>query len=129
MLFRSVPVPAFTDALQIAARSRFFSILTSLPTTPSPSGQTWLSRALALLDNLVADKKHFNLNAETDEEVLESRAEVKEMYAKLAGDDERKKTARGLIEGVLLLSYDEGEEASEALEVSLFRRYYERERC
>lgn len=110
-------MPAFTDALQIAARSRFFSILTSLPSTPSPSGQTWLSRALALLDNLSADKKHFTPTAETDDEVIESRAEVKEMYVKLAGDDARMGPARGLIEGVLLLSYDEGEEASEALEV------------
>lgn len=39
------------------------------------------------------------------------------MYAKLGGDDERKKTIRGLIEGVLLLSYDESEQALEVIEV------------
>ncbi|KAL8283181.1 hypothetical protein RQP46_005959 [Phenoliferia psychrophenolica] len=112
-----IPVPAFTEPLQTASRSRFFSILTSLPTTPSPSGQTWLSRALALLDNLTADAKHFTSIIETDAEVLAARAEVKAVYAKLAGvGDERKQNARGLVEGVLLLSYDEGEEASEALE-------------
>lgn len=113
-----VPVPAFTEALQVAARSRFFSVLTALPIAPSTSGQTWLSRALALLDNLSADAKHFTSIAETDSEVLEARAEVKEIYGKLAGvGDERKQTARSLIEGVLLLSYDEAEEASEALDV------------
>ena len=113
-----IPVPAFTEPLQTASRSRFFSILTALPTAPSPSGQTWLSRALALLDNLTADAKHFTSIAETDAEVLASRAEVKAIYAKLASaKDVRKQNARGLIEGVLLLSYDEGEEASEALEV------------
>lgn len=39
------------------------------------------------------------------------------MYEALTGDDVRRTTAKGLVEGVLLLSYDEGEEASEALEV------------
>ncbi|KAK4703351.1 DNA polymerase phi, partial [Phenoliferia sp. Uapishka_3] len=112
-----IPVPAFTEPLQTASRSRFFSIVTALPTTPSPSGLTWLSRALSLLDNLSADTKHFNSIIESDAEVLESRTEVRAIYAKLAGaGDERKQTARSLVEGVLLLSYDEGEEASEALE-------------
>lgn len=120
-----VPFPPFTPSLQLASRSRFFSILTSLPTTASASG-TWLSRALALLDNLSADSKHFTLipsvtGEEPDEEVEESRKEVKEMYEKLVGSgDERKSTGRSLVEGVLLLAYDEGEEASEALEVRMF---------
>ena len=113
-----IPTPAFTPALQGAARSRFFSVLTSLSTTPSTSGQSWLSRALALLDNLAADSKHFNFTVEVDEDVVQAQKEVKEMYAKLSGDDERRKTIRSLIEGVLLLSYDEGEDSLEAIEVS-----------
>ena len=40
------------------------------------------------------------------------------MYTKLSGDDERRKTMCSLIEGVLLLSYDEGEDSLEAIEVS-----------
>ena len=111
-----VPVPAFTDALQTAARSRFFSILTALPATPSASSLTWLSRALSLLDNLSADSKHFAALHETDDEVTEARETVKAMYATLDGDDVRRATARSLVEGALLLSYDEGAEASEALD-------------
>lgn len=61
---------------------------------------------------------------ESDEETTEARKEVKEMYAALTGDDVRQTTAKGLVEGVLLLSYDEGEEASEALEVSCDRIQY-----
>lgn len=113
----------FTESLAIASRSRFFSILTALPHTPSTTGQTWTSRALALLNNLATDEKHFNLIVETDEEVVEGRKEVEAIYKKLEGKkEERSVIARCLIEGVLLLSFDEGEEALEALEVrcSLF---------
>ncbi|KAI5479615.1 DNA polymerase phi subunit [Pseudohyphozyma bogoriensis] len=105
-----VPTPAFTETLQIASRSRFFSILTALPL------DTWLPRALGLLDNLAADSKNFTPIEDTEDDIITARKEVKTMYKKLAGDDDRKKTARSLVEGVLLLSYDEGEDSSEALE-------------
>lgn len=71
------------------------------------------------MENLEADTKHFNATSATEEEVAASRQAVKAMYAKLAGDDERNKVARSLVEGVVLLSYEEGEESIEALEVGL----------
>ena len=106
-----IPTPAFTESLQMAARSRFFSVLTALPSQP------WLSRALALMENLEADTKHFNLVNEIEADAAASRKSVKKMYAKLVGEDERNKVARSLVEGVVLLSYEEGEESLEALEV------------
>lgn len=49
---------------------------------------------------------------------MAERSHVREMYKKLDKvDDERSKTAKVLIEGVLLLSFDEGEDSVEALEV------------
>lgn len=70
------------------------------------------------MENLEADTKHFNSINETEEEVGDSRKVVKKMYGKLAGEEERNKIARSLVEGVVLLSYEEGEESLEALEVS-----------
>lgn len=50
--------------------------------------------------------------------MVEARKEIVTMYKKLTRGDERHKNVRVLIEGVLLISYDEGEEALDALEVS-----------
>ncbi|GAA5822951.1 hypothetical protein JCM11251_004433 [Rhodosporidiobolus azoricus] len=168
-----IPSPAFTSAHRLAARSRFFSILTalvSLPSTPATTsasaavptvagGPAWLARALALLDALKADEKHFSrADAEEDEEededdeAKEAEEKVKEMYAKLAPssgaapaveaegkkgkkgrksasssaeavavvdakEGDRRAVARALIEGVRLVSWDEGaEDASDVLE-------------
>lgn len=136
-----VPSPAATDSLRTAARSRFFSVLTALPLVPT-AGETsskasaaesaspstsWLSRALALMENLENDTKHFGLAAIADDgpsspEVVALRKSVKRMYTKLAGGGARERTARTLVEGVVLLSYDEGEESLEALEVRTHRR-------
>ncbi|POY74321.1 hypothetical protein BMF94_2515 [Rhodotorula taiwanensis] len=51
-----------TGPQRLAARSRFFSCLTALVggSVAAPlGGPNWLRRALALLDNLAADNKHF----------------------------------------------------------------------
>ncbi|KAK4053864.1 DNA-directed DNA polymerase [Microbotryomycetes sp. JL201] len=110
------PSPMLTEAQQLAARSRFFSILTVLLASKDVSAQAWLSRALALFANLTNDKKHFTPRYELAEDLDEARSIVQSMYEALTGDDQRQKAARSLIEGVLLLSYDEGEETVEALE-------------
>ncbi|KAK4058782.1 DNA-directed DNA polymerase [Microbotryomycetes sp. JL221] len=110
------PTPPLTENQKLAARSRFFSILSAFLASKDFSSATWLSRALALLANLASDKKHFVAVDEWDEELVEARQRVKTMYETLKGDDERQKAARALAEGVLLLSYDEGEETMEALE-------------
>ncbi|KAM0792376.1 hypothetical protein ACM66B_005056 [Microbotryomycetes sp. NB124-2] len=110
------PSPALTETQQLAARSRFFSMLTALLASKDSSAQAWLSRSLALFANLTNDKKHFAPRDQWDEDLVEARATVQGMYSKLAGKDDRQTAARSLIEGVLLLSYDEGEETVEALE-------------
>ncbi|GAA6004581.1 hypothetical protein JCM10207_000945 [Rhodosporidiobolus poonsookiae] len=98
-----IPTPAFTPTQRAAARSRFFSVLTALltaPATPAAStatsavstvagGAAWLARALALLDNLAADDKHF-ARADPDDEEDEDEDEselvdrVKALYAALS---------------------------------------------
>ncbi|GAA5848454.1 hypothetical protein JCM8547_004518 [Rhodosporidiobolus lusitaniae] len=87
-----IPTPAFTSSQRLAARSRFFSVLTALvsavpstssstPTTPTlAGGPAWLSRALALLDNLAADSKHFSrASVDGDDEDDEDDSEGKEL--------------------------------------------------
>ncbi|GAA5863751.1 hypothetical protein JCM1840_005755 [Sporobolomyces johnsonii] len=142
-----IPTPALTASQRAAARSRFFSVLTSLLSASAPStsaaapapvflgGAIWLSRAFATLENLSKDTKHFALaesasadedEDEADEEVAELKKRVKEMYALLEKgkkgekvqkeEEERRKTARALCEGVLLVEWDEKDEAAEVLE-------------
>ncbi|CEQ39726.1 SPOSA6832_01297 [Sporobolomyces salmonicolor] len=142
-----IPAPALTAAQRAAARSRFFSVVTSLLSASAPStsatapgpvflgGAIWLSRAFATLENLSKDAKHFapaepasedGDEDEADEEIAELKKRVKEMYALLEKgkkgekvqkqEEERRKTARTLCEGVLLVEWDEKEEAAEVLE-------------
>ncbi|GAA5989331.1 hypothetical protein JCM10908_001261 [Rhodotorula pacifica] len=129
-----------TGPQRLAARSRFFSCLTALVggSVPAPlGGPNWLQRALALLDNLAADEKHFTRAAvdatddddqeDEDEEARPLIERVKALYAALDGlasaksSDEaeraRAKTARALLEGVRLVCWDEGAaDASDILE-------------
>ncbi|BGP13813.1 hypothetical protein JCM10213_006354 [Rhodosporidiobolus nylandii] len=96
-----VPTPAFTTMQRLAARSRFFSVLTALVSAPSTApagaapltligGPAWLARALALLDTLAADSKHFArsepVEADDDEEdeVKELETRVKALYGALS---------------------------------------------
>ncbi|SCV69168.1 BQ2448_2188 [Microbotryum intermedium] len=128
-----VATPALTESLRLAARSRFFSVLTVLApspaalvstktaATPAATTATWLSRALALLENLAADSKHFTPVDEADDDVESLRANIKKLYARLdakksSAEDERVQTAKALIEGVTLLSFDEGEDSIDTLE-------------
>ncbi|GAA5996088.1 uncharacterized protein JCM10292_007386 [Rhodotorula paludigena] len=116
-----------------SARTRFFSILASLLTAPAPlGGAAWLARALALLDNLAADTKHFSRAADDEEDddeedevegkALDTRLQA--LHAALVPgkkDDESlarvKAAARALVEGVRLVAWDEGaDEASDVLE-------------
>lgn len=135
-----------TPAQRLAARSRFFSCLTALVggSVAAPlGGPNWLQRALALLDNLAADQKHFARASvdddeagaadEADEEEAdaagEGKARVERVRALAAALDAlatkavsaddaaraRAKTARALLEGVRLVCWDEG--AADALDV------------
>ncbi|GAA6042776.1 hypothetical protein JCM8097_007471 [Rhodosporidiobolus ruineniae] len=102
-----IPTPAFTLPQRLAARSRFFSVLTALVCLPSTisaassssatpavptvaGGPAWLARALALLDNLAADDKHFaRAGVEEDEdddedEGKELEGRVKALYTALS---------------------------------------------
>ncbi|GAA6061834.1 hypothetical protein JCM10212_000751 [Sporobolomyces blumeae] len=99
-------------------------------------GSVWLSRAFATLENLAKDSRHFSLaepvdddEDEDDEEddVKELKTRAKAMYELLAkgsgkkekvskDEEERRKVARALVEGVLLVEWDEKDEASEVLE-------------
>ncbi|GAA5868932.1 hypothetical protein JCM3774_006794 [Rhodotorula dairenensis] len=147
----SNPDARLTGPQRLAARSRFFSCLTALVggSVAAPlGGPNWLQRALALLDNLAADKKHFtradvddDADAEdADDEDDEARSlvdRVKELHASLdrlasaagkekgAGSDEgarssRAKTACALLEGVRLVCWDEGAaDAADILEGSI----------
>ncbi|SGY73558.1 BQ5605_C005g03303 [Microbotryum silenes-dioicae] len=128
-----VATPALTESLRLAARSRFFSILTVLAPspasltstktagTPTPTTATWLSRALTLLENLASDSKHFTPIDDADADIEALQASIKKMYTKLDGkkssaEDGRVHTAKALIEAVTLLSFDEGEDSIDALE-------------
>lgn len=129
-----------TGPQRLAARSRFFSCLTALVggSVAAPlGGPNWLQRALALLDNLAADEKHFTRAADddndnddqSDEDDDEARPlieRVKALYGSLdkvasakkgtkekEGDKaeaerSRAKTARALLEGFRLVCWDEG---------------------
>lgn len=129
-----------TGPQRLAARSRFFSCLTALigGSVAAPlGGPNWLQRALALLDNLAADEKHFTRAADddndnddqSDEDDDEARPlieRVKALYRSLdkvasakkgskekdgdkaEAERSRAKTARALLEGVRLVCWDEG---------------------
>ncbi|KAM0756343.1 hypothetical protein T439DRAFT_345128 [Meredithblackwellia eburnea MCA 4105] len=107
-----VPTPALTPSLTSASRSRFFSVLTAIPSQP------WLARAVALLENLSSDKKHFTLVSQEseDDDIQDQRKEVTALYKLLVGEDDRTKTGRVLVEGVLLLSWDEENQVGETIE-------------
>ncbi|GAA5941137.1 uncharacterized protein JCM15063_000657 [Sporobolomyces koalae] len=120
-----VSAPAATAAAAAAAAS---------PATASvATGSVWLSRAFATLENLAKDTKHFSLASdeaqnddddEEQEEVATLKTRCKEMYDLLAKsgkkdsqeDKNRRKVARSLIEGVLLVAWEENQEALEVLE-------------
>ncbi|GAA5900230.1 DNA-directed DNA polymerase [Sporobolomyces salmoneus] len=137
--------PQLSTAQRQAAESRFFSVLTALLTASTSttaadktaqSGSVWLSRAFATLENLKKDAKHFSIAAEStaneddedDEEELEDlkkrSREMYELLGKAVGkkekakeeEEQRRKHARSLIEGVLLVEWEEKGEAYEVLE-------------
>lgn len=128
-----VPIRPLTSSHRLAARSRFFSILSALVSAPAPlGGPVWLARALALLDNLDADSKHF-ARAEDADDVADEEdddderlSRLKALHDELAqgkdkGKDEkdvlRRATARALVEGVRLVAWDEGaREAGDVVE-------------
>ncbi|GAA5896425.1 hypothetical protein JCM8208_001871 [Rhodotorula glutinis] len=126
-----VPSVPLTAAHRTATRTRFFSILASLVAAPAPlGGAAWLHRALALLDNLAADSKHFARAAsssgqedaedEEDEEEGEGAAydaRLRELYPQLSGAEGPRPAARALVEGVRLVAWDEGrDDAADVLE-------------
>ncbi|BGP37888.1 DNA-directed DNA polymerase [Rhodotorula kratochvilovae] len=122
-----VPSTPLTPAHRAAARTRFFSILASLLSAPAPlGGSAWLARALALLDNLAADAKHFarpaGAAAEEDDDEAEAEGaaydvRLRELYPALAGTDAPAPAARALVEGVRLVAWDEGrDDAADVLE-------------
>ncbi|GAA6006454.1 hypothetical protein JCM11491_004966 [Sporobolomyces phaffii] len=128
----TAPTPATTTATGTVAP-------TSSQQQP-PSGSVWLSRAYQTLENLEKDSKHFSPattargdahhdddDEEEEEELNALKKRARDMYDVLAkpvgkkdkakdkdGEDHRRKVARSLIEGVLLV---ESEEKGEALEV------------
>ncbi|GAA5875536.1 hypothetical protein JCM16303_000661 [Sporobolomyces ruberrimus] len=145
--------PQLSIAQRQAARSRFFSVLTSLLTAtttsatsstdskaPQQSGSVWLQRAFATLENLAKDTKHFSTADDTtsvpeeddddDEEKEELEAlkkrsrEMYELLGKAVGkkeknreeEEKRRKFAKSLVEGVLLVEWEEKGEAFEVLE-------------
>ncbi|GAA5968040.1 hypothetical protein JCM11641_003709 [Rhodosporidiobolus odoratus] len=100
-----VATPALTSSQRLAAKSRFFSVLTALvsapSTTPAPSsssaacptlvgGTAWLSRAVGLLDTLAGDDKAFarahatEADDEDDEEAKALEERIKSLYSSLA---------------------------------------------
>ncbi|GAA6051861.1 hypothetical protein JCM3770_005503 [Rhodotorula araucariae] len=127
-----VPSTPLTPAHRAAARTRFFSILASLLSAPAPlGGSAWLARALALLDNLAADAKHFARAAgagtgtdagDDDDDEAEAEgaaydARLREVYPALSGAEAPAPAARALVEGVRLVAWDEGrDDAADVLE-------------
>ncbi|GAA5947327.1 hypothetical protein JCM3765_001627 [Sporobolomyces pararoseus] len=89
----------------------------------SLGGSIWLSRAYQTLENLYKDSKHFSLASSSndnnddedddEDELVELKIRVKEMYESLGKKEknekeaERRKFARSLIEGVLLVDWEE----------------------
>ncbi|GAA5938783.1 hypothetical protein JCM3775_001989 [Rhodotorula graminis] len=122
-----VPSTPLTAAHRTATRTRFFSILASLVAAPAPlGGAAWLHRALALLDNLAADSKHFaraatsGQDGDNDEDEGEGAAydaRLRELYPQLSGAEGPRPSARALVEGVRLVAWDEGrDDAADVLE-------------
>ncbi|KDN51531.1 hypothetical protein RSAG8_00076, partial [Rhizoctonia solani AG-8 WAC10335] len=138
-LLHHVTKPPLSDTLRSTCRAKLFTILGDLcsqtkvvkgesgestrVTSSATDGKLWITKAANIVEALEQDSSHVSLLAETEEEVvaLKARAQkvLKAIRKKKEVDDDTSRGTELLISALLLETYNEEEDDSDALESCL----------
>ncbi|CAE6520437.1 unnamed protein product, partial [Rhizoctonia solani] len=138
-LLQHVTKPPLSDSLRSACRAKLFTILGDLcvqtkvvkgesgestrVTSSAVDGELWIAKAVKIVEVLEQDSSHVSPLAETEEEIIilrtRARRILKAIRKEQGKDDDASRGTELLISALLLETYNEEEDDSDALESCL----------